>query len=806
MNDSSLGDKKYADDLTWREQDVLLLLSERLTNREIADRLHLAESTVKDYVGKILSKLYVNNRREAVERGKELGLLEAPQKLVDRPPSHLPSETTPFVGRSIELEEINNQLAQARLLTLLGPGGIGKTRLALKVAQGAAGSFTDGVFFVSLAPIHSAEHIIQTTAEALRFPLATDEDPQHQLLRYLRQRQLLLVMDNFEHILEGAGIISEILKTAPQVKLLVTSRERLNLQSEVVLNVGGLTFPEQLDSADVFTYDAINLFNQSAGRVRPGFEPTSDDLKLIANICQIVQGMPLAIELAAAWLHILDLSEVAGELEKDLDILAADVRDAPSRHRSIRAVFEQSWSMLGEKEQEVFMQLSVFRGGFTREAAQQVAGASLPQMAELANKSFLSHEPKSGRLRIHELLRQYAQEQLEITPQTTELAQEAHAEYYASFFQEKGRQLRGSRQMQALVEIEADIENVRASWRYYLVQRNISQLWRFIYSLWHLHWIKWWNHAGMMLFSEAVRELEGEKGEEAEAFRALASGCQAYFMAWLGLADQAYALAENSVHSLKSLSHPRALVLAYDSLVVNAYMSHRFSDLIKETEILLQLAYEVGDKWLLTFVLFGNSMRLFLMGEYTEAKECAEANLALSNEIGDVIGSSMPLILLGHAALVHGDLDDAAEQYHKSLRIAEQSGYYYSIQTASKYLGRVSTSLGYLEEAERNLSKCLTVTKEVGFERDVIVLLYEFSRLRAAQDDSERAVELLTFVLQHPASDQANWLEGSMRDGVQALLRKLADKMSLETFQSAQAHGRELNFEELVAGLVSQKK
>ena len=244
MNNHNLsGDEVYADDLTWREQDVLILLAERLTNREIAERLHLAESTVKDYVGKILSKLYVKNRREAVERAKALGLLDSDRKTGARPPTNLPAEPTPFVGRRDELAEIKRHLAETRLLTLTGPGGIGKTRLALKAAEEIGDDFEDGCFFVPLAPIRSVEHIIQTIAEAVKFPLATHEDPQHQLLRYLQKKQLLLVMDNFEHLLDGAGIVSEILQAAPAVKILATSREKLNLQSETNLIIGGMGIP-----------------------------------------------------------------------------------------------------------------------------------------------------------------------------------------------------------------------------------------------------------------------------------------------------------------------------------------------------------------------------------------------------------------------------------------------------------------------------------------------------------------------------------------------------------------------------------
>ena len=531
MNNGSLSsDKVHVDDLTWREQEVLTLLAERQTNREIADQLHLAESTVKDYVGKILSKLYVNNRRQAVERAKTLGLLDHSRKTVVRPQTNLPAEPTPFVGRRDELVQIKQHLGGTRLLTLTGPGGIGKTRLALRTAAEMVDEFEHGCFFVSLAPLRSAEHIIQTIAEAVKFPLATNKDPQEQLLRYLRKRQLLLVMDNFAHLLHGVGIVSEILQAAPAVKILATTRERLNLQNETILIVGGMDYPGQVESINPLNFDAVSLFVQNARKVRTGYDPSPSELGQIVEICQIVEGMPLAIELAAAWLHMLNVDEIIEELEQGLDILTTEVRDAPERHRSIRAIFDHSWSLLNQPEQEIFTRLSVFLGGFTREAAQQVSGASLQLLAGLVNKSLLSHDPDSGRLEVHELLRQYAQEQLEETPQNGVLAQEAHAAYYAVFMQHRWQHLKGNRQMLALAEIEADIENVRTAWRFYLDQRNAPQMKMFINSFREIHWIRGWNHAGMELFAEAVSALQGEGDDESVALHALAMAYQGYFM------------------------------------------------------------------------------------------------------------------------------------------------------------------------------------------------------------------------------------------------------------------------------------
>jgi predicted ATPase/DNA-binding CsgD family transcriptional regulator len=807
MNNRDLsGEAVQADDLTWREQEILTLLAERLTNREIANRLHLAESTVKDYVGKILSKLYVKNRRQAVERAKALGLLDGDRKTRVKPPTNLPAEPTPFVGRREELGEIKRQLAETRLLTLTGPGGIGKSRLALKTAQEAANDYEDGCTFVSLAPLRSTGHIIQTIAEALKFPLATHEDPQHQLLRYLRKRQLLLVMDNFEHLLDGAGMLGEMLQAAPALKILATSRERLNLQSETSLYVGGMDTPGPVETEDPLNYDAVTLFVQSASKVRPGFDPPPEELRQIVNICQVVQGMPLGIELAAAWLHILNVDEIAEELEKDLDILTSEVRDAPARHRSIRAVFDQSWSMLHQTEQEVFKRLSVFRGGFTREAAQQVAGASLPLLAGLVNKSFLSHDPSSGRLEVHELLRQYAQERLGETPQASLSTQEAHAAYYAEFMQERWGQLKGKRQMLALAEIEADIENVRAAWRYYLDQRNAPQMWKFINGLWQVYWIRGWNHAGMELFAQAARVLKGEEDEETAALRALVMAHQAYFMAWLGLPDQGYELAKESVGILGQLNHPEALGFAYVSLDVIAYFLTRYTEDIKVANKMLKIATELNDKWLIAFSLFVVSMITLRKGDYPEARRLAESSLNLNEEIGNVIGSTWSLLALGHEAMARGEQEGARGFFLRCLKISEETGFRYAIQNSSKYLGKVALSMGKIAEAENYLLQSLRITKEIGLLRDKLNLLYEFACLRVAQNNSEQAAELLALVLQHPASHQVRWQEGRIRDSAKGLLSKLEHELPQETYTEALERGQELELDGIVDDLVDPKR
>lgn len=446
--------------LTEREIEILRLVAEGLSNSEIAEKLVITLGTVKWYNGQIFDKLGVKNRTQAIVRGRELGLLDQ-----DETPLHgaaspgaqhnLPSQPLPFVGRQDELARIHALLMNCRLLTLVGPGGIGKTRMAVEAARMQLPYFLDGVHFVTLAPLSAPEHIVSMIAAVLNLTLSEGSDPRLQLLASLRGKRLLLVLDNFDELLNGVGLVTEILQAAPGVKALVTSRERLNVQEETLFRVEGMPLP---DAARPLENDAVQLFIECSRRVRPDLTFSDADLNDVMRICRLVEGMPLGIVLAAAWVEMLSPGEIADEIERSFDFLETDMRNVPPRHRSMRGVFESAWNMLTETERGVFTRLAVFRGGFTREAAQDVAGATLPTLMALVNKSLLRREPGS-RFEIHELLRQYAAEQLEQSGKADE-TRAAHSRHYLGFLWLDASVTLGD------LQVEADFENVRAAWNW----------------------------------------------------------------------------------------------------------------------------------------------------------------------------------------------------------------------------------------------------------------------------------------------------------------------------------------------------
>ncbi len=328
----------------------------------------------------------------------------------------LPIAPTPLVGREIDRAELADRLAtpEGRLITLVGPGGIGKTRLALQIAHDQLGLFADGVSWAALGSISTADLIVPTIAAAVGLTLYGKEPPQTQLFNYLREKHLLLVLDNVEHLPEVGGLVAELLHRAPHLSLLITSRERLALQEEWMYEVEGLSYPRALTD-DAEPYDAPLLFTQCARRVSRKFELTPADQTALVKICQLVEGMPLALEMAAAWTTTRSCEEIAQAIAASLDLLATTLRNVPERQRSVRATFEHSWAQLTDRERQTFARLSVFRGSFSADAAAPIAAASRSDLSALVTRSLLRYLP-GDRYQLHELLRQFAAEKLAAQP------------------------------------------------------------------------------------------------------------------------------------------------------------------------------------------------------------------------------------------------------------------------------------------------------------------------------------------------------------------------------------------------------
>ena len=387
--------------LNEHERQILGFFAEHYSNQEIADTLFLSLNTVKWYARQIYGKLGVSNRREAVLRAQQLGLLSTPAATDSHLPHNLPAHLTEFVGRQSELAALYDMLLNpgCRLLTITGPGGIGKTRLALTVAdrlvQEAPPAFKDGVFLASLADLEDVDAMGAVVANAVGYRFSqTDVAPGQQLGQFLGRKHLLMVLDNFEHLLNEASLrfLVDTLTAAPGVKMLVTSRVRLNIRGEQGFPIFGLAVPQQITPPGKAGEDAdsVKLFADAAHRANPAFALDATIRSSVVDICRLVDGMPLAIELAAAWTTALAPAQILKEIHGNLDFLASDAADVPVRHRSLPAVFDASWQLLDETERAAMQSLSVFRGGFTSDAARAITGAGSSDITGLASQELVA--------------------------------------------------------------------------------------------------------------------------------------------------------------------------------------------------------------------------------------------------------------------------------------------------------------------------------------------------------------------------------------------------------------------------------
>jgi predicted ATPase/DNA-binding SARP family transcriptional activator len=400
----------------------------------------------------------------------------APNGESDSTAAYMRMYPTPVVGRENLLLDIAERLSgpNGNLLTLVGPGGIGKTRLAQAAGNMARHNhvFPDGVFFVPLAACPSAAQIPVEVAAALGYrPIADGRSLRRQVMDFVRPKKALFVLDNYEHLLDGRDFAEEIAAN-PDIRVVVTSREPLNLAGEQLLSVAGLAHPAV--GSPPPNYDAARLFVRAVQRLYPDYVPDTGDYAPVAQLCRLVDGSPLALLLAASWMDVLTPQEIAAHIQGSIEILDNRVPGLPERHHSIRAVFAATWERLTSQQQTIFMKLSVCRGGFSRSAAQAVAGAGIRDLQELVSRAFIARDA-GGRFTIHELLRQYAEDQLREAGLDT-AARDAHSAFYLNLLIEREADIKGKRQPEALKEIDLDFENVRAAWAWASERGSFNEL------------------------------------------------------------------------------------------------------------------------------------------------------------------------------------------------------------------------------------------------------------------------------------------------------------------------------------------
>ncbi len=701
-------------------------------------------------------------------------------------------QPTRFVGRETELNETSQILknADCRLLTLVGVGGIGKTRLAIQLAREQPQVFLHGVWFVNLQPLQSGKQIVSAIGDTVGVVLSGHDTPENQLLHYLQDKNLLLLLDNFEHLLDGVEFITQIIQRAPAVKLLVTSREALSLPEEWLYPVEGLPFPLSHQTENVEAVTAVELFVERARHVDPGFSLV-DNRASVVRICQLVGGLPLALEMAASWTKTLRCSEIAAEIQHNLNFLTSNLRHVPDRYRSMQAVFAQTWEHLTDNEQALFKRLAVFKGGFRREAAEAIAGASLPLLSSLLDKCLLRREA-GGRYQLHELLRQYASSKLDHAER--EALARAHCHYYCDFLARRKPGLVEREQVKNSLEIEDELDNIRAAWQAAIDHKQLQAIKQAAAPYFYFCQIQ-----SRYLEYVEVSELAVAVLAAAADWPGLAQVLvyRGWMLIRIGRFEQAAAGLKRSAALFEELqltpdygmgSHPLApltiltviqgdyasavalgqqlklsMAGGYDKQnlgfacygLTSAYLNlGEYETALNNAKEAVALFAEIGNHWISAYchIELGNVHRA--MGHYAEAERHYRESLRIRKDYKDPEGIAVATNHLGEIALLLHDYEAARQLYERSLAIYQELNDQGGLAAAHHGLGQVAYQAGEAGLAVNHFRAALDIAGGINFIPLLLSVLIDIGRLMLTNDLKNRGFELLRLVRDHPASNQ----------------------------------------------------
>ena len=639
----------------------------------------------------------------------------AMQASAARVSTNLPTSTIRFIGRQREIAALNVMLVDPdiRMITVFAPGGMGKTQFALTVAQQQLERFADGVYVVTLSAPTSAEQLATLVAEILSFQFQPNIPQEQQLLAHIRHRNILFLLDNAEHLAESVPFLSDVLQTARAVKILATSRTKLDLFAETLFPLSGLAYQEEADK-DAASNDAVALFLQSAKRVRPEFQLDPHNTRSVLEICRLTQGMPLALVLAASWLALLSPKEIVQEIRRGVDLLETDLRDVPERQRSIRAIFDHTWGFMAADEQRVLMKLSVFHDGFTRDAAFAVAQADLHNLRRLLRIAVLQPSAAEGRYELHELLRQYTQEHLQRSGEY-DATLAAHSRYFLDFIAQQEAEIKGKSQLSALDRIQADVENLRAAWEWaaehnetgllagaleglfwYGMMRSRYQLFEAVYEmttqrLEHTEdadsqllrarlrlrywWMQRWREGSMARYPQVLDELEAMLSH----FRR-SNATTEIALCLVLLGDAVATLTDDLERAQWALETAYDSFRALDDDFYAAWALHFRAKLLGDTQgiehgfTLLQqglaLRRRSGDQIGVCYSLYNLSTDLLLLGRLEECEQVTREIIIISRSTGEQSTLLVSQITLSLLALFAGHFEAAREQTEANLRLA----------------------------------------------------------------------------------------------------------------------------------------
>lgn len=654
----------------------------------------------------------------------------------------LPLPITPFFGRTAELTELSQLLSkpECRLLTIVGLGGAGKTRLALQCAHQLQAQFSDGVYFVPLETVQQSEFLATAILQALDVPVRGKNSPPQQVIQALQGKNLLLVCDNMEQLAGQSSWLGELLKQAAGFKLLVTSRERLNLQGEWLFPLPGMDFPAD-GQADPAGYSAVQLFTQRAQTVLHSFQPTSPEQQAIATICQQLEGLPLAIELAAGWVGMISCAEIAQEIQKSLDLLTTTMQDVPERHRSMRALFDSSWHYLTPAEQMALQKLAVFRGGFDRAAAGELAQASLPLLLSLSHKALLQRVNEQT-FAMHPLLKQYVLEKL--PPAEWDTLQQQHAFYYAHFVHQ---QRAHTYRLEIWRQIEPRLENIRQAWQWGVAHQQETVLQQLLEPLYEFYESRTWYAEGAQLLEEAHQQLANQPGISPLFYQRLQARVGSFYFR-VGKFALGEKLLQPCLAFFRPLGYPADLAFVYSGLGKLAYGLGRYGESEQYQREAWQIYLGLGHPAGVAAALHNLGLALSSLSRYQEAAYFYQESLAVKLEIEDKSSAALTLVSLSAVEFSLGRYEQMRQYCLEGLALAEQFNNLYVAGLALNNLGLLAKQEGDYEQASHYYQTCRAHFRTIGFRVGMAGVTLNLGRVRSWQKNYEEAQEQYQIALQ----------------------------------------------------------
>lgn len=720
----------WVEPFSTRELEVLQLLSDGLSNREIAENLFLSVETVKWYNKQMYLKLGVSNRTQAAKKAAELKILESEQVSSTQGNEsvlgNLPAQVSSYIGRERELGEIKELLKENRLVTLTGAGGSGKTRLALQVAEGLQGSYPDGIWLVELANLHESSLVLQTIANVLDITEKIDTDLGEVLKRYVSHKHLLLLIDNLEHLLDSAPLISELLAYSPQLSVLGTSRERLHVYGEQEYPVQPLNLPDpssRWKGEELKNVESIALFIERARAIKPGLSLDEETLQHLARICVRLDGLPLAIELCAPMVKVFPLSMIADRIENNLDSIPYGPRDLPDRQQTLNKTLQWSIDLLSEDEKRLFKRLAIFSGGGTLEAIQSICTSGISGnisnlLSGLVHKNLvIARERIDGEIHflLLETIRQFNQDRLKNQGQLAFLSK-LHAEYYTRLAQRIEPHLSGADQVRWLEMLEVEHDNMRSALEWCQTAIGPAEL-------------------GLNL-AGSLESFWGTRGYFSEGRRYLALALSKPGASKRPLL-RAKALNASGLLAYMQGAYPETRSLLEESLSI--YRELQISDRLAMANALITL----GD------------METEL-GNYDLAFELINEALDIMRELNDIRGIARALWQLGACAIRPGKYDQAVQYFDEALIYLQKIGDRGQTAIALSGLAEVAIRQEDLERAFSLEEKSIAMRREIEDPWGIAVSLGNFAWISLQQGDLERAVTLLreSLTLRHDIGDR----------------------------------------------------